>query len=149
MLGVGGEAILWGWIMVEMKILSYNVRGLGSFEKRAEVRNFIREKHSSVVCLQESNLGTVDDFIIKSVWGYVGCEYSYQASMGASGGLLTVWDPLMVEVWCTVTFRHVLIIKGKVRSTGQEFIIANVYAPCDTLAKQELWVRLSQFINDN
>jgi len=54
-----------------------------------------------------------------------------------------------VEVWCTVTFRHVLIIKGKVRSTGQEFIIANVYAPCDTLAKQDLWVRLSQFINDN
>ena len=90
MLGIGGEVVLWGWSMVKMKILSYNARGLGSFEKRAEVRNFIREKHPFVVCLQESKLGMVADYIIKSVWGDVGCEYSYQASVGASRGLLTV-----------------------------------------------------------
>nr|ABD32574.2 Endonuclease/exonuclease/phosphatase [Medicago truncatula] len=132
-----------------MKILSYNVRGLGSFEKRAEVRNFIREKNPFVVCLQESKLSMVDDYIINSIWGNVGCEYSYQASIGASGGLLTVWNPLLVEVWCTITFRYVLIIKVKVLSTDQDFIIANVYAPCDTLAKQDLWVRLSQFLTAN
>lgn len=32
---------MWGWRVVEMKILSYNVRGLGGFEKRAEVRNLV------------------------------------------------------------------------------------------------------------
>jgi len=48
-----------------------------------------------------------------------------------------------------MSYRHVLIIKGKVILTGQDFIIANVYAPCDTNAKQDLWMRLSQFILKN
>ncbi|AES65125.1 endonuclease/exonuclease/phosphatase family protein [Medicago truncatula] len=47
-----------------------------------------------------------------------------------------------------MSYRHIFIIKGKVILTGQDFIIANVYAPCDTIAKQELWVCLSQFILD-
>jgi len=54
-----------------------------------------------------------------------------------------------VEVWCTMRYIHVLIIKGKVILTGQDFIIANVYAPCDTDAKQDLWVCLNQFILEN
>jgi len=57
-----------------------------------------------------------------------------------------MWDSSVVEVWCSLSFRHVLIIKGKVILTGQNFIIVNVYAPCDTSAKQDLWLRLSQFI---
>jgi len=69
--------------------------------------------------------------------------------VGASGGLVTIWDTAVVEVWCKLSFRHVLIIKGRVLSTGKEFIIENVYAPCDTSAKQELWVRLAQFILSN
>lgn len=88
----------------------------------------------------------VDDFIITSLWGSVSCGFSYQASVGASDGLITIWDSSLVEVWCTFNFRHVLIIKGKVLLTGQVFIIAYVYAPCDTTAKQDLWVRLSHFI---
>jgi len=52
-----------------MKVLSYNVRGVGGFEKRAEVRRFTQEKHPFVVCLQESKLGVIDDLTIKSIWG--------------------------------------------------------------------------------
>jgi exonuclease III len=132
-----------------MKVLSYNVRGLGGFEKRAEVRRLIQDKHPFVVCLQESKLSLVEELLVKSLWGSSCFGYSFQASVGASGGLITCWDSSVVEVWCTMSFRHVLIIKGKVLLTGQDFIIANVYAPCDTYAKQELWVCLNQFILDN
>jgi len=41
----------WGRGGVEMKVVSYNVRGLGAFEKREEVRRFIQDKHPYVVCL--------------------------------------------------------------------------------------------------
>lgn len=132
-----------------MKIISYNVRGLGGFEKRAEVRCLVNDKRPFVVCLQESKFSTVDSFSIKSLWGGDSCGFSYQASIGASGGLISMWDTSVVEVWCTMSFRHVLIIKGKVLATGQEFIIANVYAPCDLMRKQDLWLRLSQFILNN
>jgi len=74
----------WGWRVVEMKITSYNVRGLGGFEKRAKVRRFVQDKHLFLVCLQESKLSTVDGFTVKSLWGSEHCGYSYQAFIGAS-----------------------------------------------------------------
>jgi len=52
-----------------MIVLSYNVRGLGGAEKRAEVWQLVREKHPSVLCIQESKLSVVDDLLVKSIWG--------------------------------------------------------------------------------
>jgi len=34
-----------------MKIVSWNVRGLGGFEKRREVRKLVGEKKSSILCI--------------------------------------------------------------------------------------------------
>jgi len=33
-------------VCLSMKIISWNARGLGSFEKKREVRNLVREKKS-------------------------------------------------------------------------------------------------------
>jgi exonuclease III len=43
-----------------MKIVSWNVRGLGRVDKRNEVRKLVREKHPLVVCLQETKLQACD-----------------------------------------------------------------------------------------
>lgn len=52
-----------------MKILSYNVRGLGGGEKRVEVRRLVNEKHPLFLCIQESKLTTINDLLVKSFWG--------------------------------------------------------------------------------
>lgn len=122
-----------------MRLLSYNVRGLGGGEKRGEVRKLVSEKHSFVMCIQESKLGVVDDLMIKLIWGDAACGYSYQPLVGASGGLVTVWDTSCVVVWSTTSFSHVLVIKETVVRSAEDFIIINVYAPCDPMAKGELW----------
>jgi len=91
----------------------------------------------------------VNDFFATAVWGNSSCGYSFQASLGASGGLLTIWDTNVVEVWSTSCFDLALVIRGQVISTGIEFIIVNVYAPCDTTAKQVLWDKLASFVLTN
>ena len=40
-----------GCRLVPMKIITYNVRGLGGFEKRSEVRRLVVEKKPFVLCL--------------------------------------------------------------------------------------------------
>ncbi|GAU23363.1 hypothetical protein TSUD_334100 [Trifolium subterraneum] len=65
---------------------------------------------------------------------------------GASGGLLTLWDSSEVEVWSTESCEHVLWCHGQFTKTGEEFFVANVYAPCDDGAKQGLWDSLSAHI---
>jgi len=48
-----------------------------------------------------------------------------------------------------MSFGHALIIKGKDISTSEEFVIINVYAPCDLEAKKALWDQLSTFAVSN
>ncbi|CAJ2627870.1 unnamed protein product [Trifolium pratense] len=63
--------------------------------------------------------------------------------VGASGGLLTLWDTAEVNVWSSESFENVLWCHGLFVRSGEEFYLANVYAPCDSRAKQILWDSLS------
>jgi len=126
-----------------MKLVSWNVRGLGGVEKRREVRKLVEDKKPLILCLQETKLAVCDDNLSLLMWGDSNHAYSFRPSAGASGGLLTVWDTLEVEVWSTVSQDNVLVIHGKFIRTNEVFYIFNVYAPCDIRAKQQLWGSLS------
>jgi hypothetical protein len=70
------------------------------------------EKNPLVLCIQESKLQVVNDMLIKSVWGDIPCGYSFQKSEGASGSLISVWDASRVNVWASMGFGNVLVVKG-------------------------------------
>ncbi|MCH83336.1 endonuclease/exonuclease/phosphatase family protein [Trifolium medium] len=126
-----------------MKILSWNIRGLGGMEKKKEVRNLVREKNLLFLCLQETKLGVCDDFLCASLWGNSPLGYFFRPSVGASGGLLILWDAVEVEVWYSVSFNHVLMLHGRFLKSNETFSLFNVYALCETMAKQALWVSLT------
>ncbi|MCI74733.1 endonuclease/exonuclease/phosphatase family protein, partial [Trifolium medium] len=46
-------------------------------------------------------------------------------------------------MWSSESHAHVLWCHGRFIRSGEEFYVANVYAPCDPGAKQELWDSLS------
>lgn len=48
--------------------------------------------------------------------------------MGASGGILTSWNPLKVDVWVTMSMENYLVVKGRFIKTNLEFYVAYVYA---------------------
>lgn len=129
-----------------MKVMSYNARGLGGGEKRVEVHRLVQEKYPLVLCIQESKLSKVDDFLIKEIWGDVPCCYSYQPSVGAFVGLVNVWDISLIEVWSSMSFGHVLIINGRVILTSEEVVIFNVYASCELVDKRNLWDKLTSLV---
>jgi len=81
-----------------MKITFWNVRGLGSFEKRKEVWKLVGEKKPYILCLQESKLQMLDGFVCSSLWGSSPHGYLFRSSVCASGGLLIMWKNDVVEV---------------------------------------------------
>lgn len=126
-----------------MKLISWNVRGLGGFEKRKEVRSLVLEKRPFIFCLQETKLQVVDGGVVSSLWGDSHCSFSFRPSCGASGGLLSVWNTSEVEVWSSVSRDHTLIIHGHFIKSNEEFYLFNIYAPCDGAARKLLWDSLS------
>jgi exonuclease III len=119
------------------------VRGLGGLEKRKEVRLLVAEKRPHILCLQETKLTGCDVSVSSSLWGSPDHDYSFRPSVGASGGLLMMWDCSEVEVWSSMSQDHILIIHGRFIRTDEEFYLFNVYAPCDARAKLELWESLT------
>lgn len=82
-------------------------------------------------------------FLCTSLWGPLNHDYSYIPSVGASGGLLNVWDTSEVEVSASSRGDNFLCIHGKFIKSNVEFYLFNVYAACDKRAKQTLWTSLS------
>jgi len=126
-----------------MRLISWNVRGLGALEKRREVRKLVGEKSPLILCLQETKVPVCDVSLCNFLWGDLSHEFSFRPSVGASWGLLTFWDSLEVEVWSSVSQDHMLIVHGRFIRTNEEFYVFNIYAPYEGRAKQELWVALS------
>ncbi|GAU51140.1 hypothetical protein TSUD_411890 [Trifolium subterraneum] len=83
------------------------------FEKRQETCQLVGNQRPFLLCLLERKLQFCDVFIGASIWGKSPHDFSYRPSLGA-------------------------FLKS-----GEEFSVANVYAPCDFGAKQELWNSLS------
>jgi exonuclease III len=136
-----------------MKIFSWNIRGLGGMEKRKEVRKLIGDKRLFVMCIQETKLSVCDDSLCATLWGSSPHGYSFRPSIGASGGLLVLWDMAEVEVWSSGSFNHGLMIHGRFLQSNEEFYLFNIYVPCENSAKQVLWdsllVRLQQLGGKN
>ena len=114
--------------MVVMHIISWNVRGLGGCEKRREVCHMVREKNQYILCLQESKLSVVNDLVGKAIWNDNNVDFSYQPSIGASGGMITLWNRNEVEVWLSFNMEHVLGVQGRFLKIGEKFTLLNVYA---------------------
>lgn len=83
-----------------MKILSYNIRGLGDHSKKLDLRQMIRFLCPAIICIQET-LSSVAQAItyfldICPAWHSTGVD-----AIGHSGGLLSMWD-----LWRVVFHAH-------------------------------------------
>ncbi|KAL8516188.1 hypothetical protein ACS0TY_014749 [Phlomoides rotata] len=75
-----------------MKILSYNIRGVGGMTKKKEVRKLIKELKVDCCCIQETKLERMDDRMVRRLWGTGNSDWAFKPSEGNSGGLLTIWN---------------------------------------------------------
>ena len=82
---------------MNLKILSWNVRGLNEEGKRLKIHNLLRTWRADIVCLQETKLEWVTRGLVRSIWSCPYIDRLYLGSKGASGGILLMWDRRVVE----------------------------------------------------
>jgi exonuclease III len=73
-------------------ILCWNIRGLNATDKHDAVRNKIEESGCSIICLQETKLQSVDMHIVKKFTPRRYDKFDFVPSLGASGGILVIWN---------------------------------------------------------
>lgn len=75
-----------------MKILSYNVRGLGSRAKCRDVGEIIKKRRVDFCMIQESKKEEMDELTCKLIWNDGNISWAHRGSVGRSSGILSIWN---------------------------------------------------------
>jgi exonuclease III len=78
-------------------IISWNVRGLNDGAKRLCVCNLLHLWKVDIVCLQETKVAEVNQAFINSLWRCRHVDWVCHNSIGASGGIILMWNTRVVE----------------------------------------------------
>lgn len=61
--------------------------------ERKFVKQLIKKERIQLLCVQETNKEVMDNCLCSSLWGDGELEWVALPSLGASRGLLCIWDP--------------------------------------------------------
>ncbi|KAL7247789.1 hypothetical protein ACSBR2_002659 [Camellia fascicularis] len=121
-----------------MKLMSWNIKGLGRSEKRRKIRNIVQQRMVDVLFLQETKKTGVSEELVKSVWPYDDMKYMSIDVDGLSGGILCVWKSSVFSLAKCCSTRNFIILSGTILPCFN-CVFINVYAPNDVARRGVVW----------
>ena len=82
---------------MNLKIISWNVRGLNDSRKCLIVKNLLREWKCDVICLQETKLTGLDRQTVGNLWSCPFVDWVALDAVQTAGGILLMWDRRVLE----------------------------------------------------
>ncbi|KAL8493332.1 hypothetical protein ACS0TY_024521 [Phlomoides rotata] len=136
-----GEEVVeeWRYKLFIMKVMSFNVRGLGKKMKRKEIRRMIHNNGIEMCCIQETKMEKTESWIGRELWGRSNYDWVYRDAEGRSGGLISIWNSGVFSKSSSWHTKGLLVVKGRWLEDSSVMLILNVYAPCNTTEKVQLW----------
>jgi exonuclease III len=126
-------------VLIKLKILSWNVRGINELDKRLRIKWLIRDWKVDLVCLMETKMEVITRAVVRSLWGCQHVDWCYMETSGASGGILIMWDRRAMEKVDECVGRYTLDVS--LRNAYDHFLWAfgGVYGPNDDGEMRVLW----------
>ena len=111
-------------------VLSWNIRWINSESKLLAIRNAIDISGCSVLCIQETKWESFDLVFIKSFCPKRFDKFVFAPSIGASGGILTVWNSSVFvgTPWHVESFA--VGVSFVSTQSNDSWNLVNVYGPC-------------------
>lgn len=111
----------------KMRVLNWNVRGLGCVKKINVVRDVIRTSRCDIVCFQETKWNKYDlSYYFRLLPSFFETNCVTLHAEGTAGGCLVAWkrEYELISSWAT---RHTVTVVLKQRSTGNMAAVTLVY----------------------
>ncbi|KAK9002977.1 hypothetical protein V6N11_060551 [Hibiscus sabdariffa] len=113
-----------------MRVLSWNVRGLGAAPKQKVVREIFRKHKCTFLLLQETKLESISDTFMSKLWFDDQFRFAFAPAVGKSGGIMVIWNSVrfaMEEVH--VASRFISVVGSWVMEQWRGGVVG-VYSPC-------------------
>ncbi|KAL5157811.1 C2 and GRAM domain-containing protein [Glycine soja] len=118
--------------------------GLGRKVKWAAVRRLVRKHKVDILCIQETKKKQIDKPMCQALWGDMDVVWEFQPAVNTAGGLLCIWNEQTFKVERRVKGTGYILLEGVWTQKNQRLFIVNIYSPCDSQNKRELWESLMQ-----
>ena len=112
-----------------VRMLSWNVRGLNDINKRAMLKNVLREWHCDLICLQETKLEDVNFNVVRSIWGNHHVGFSVLKARGAAGGVLVLWNANMFHLFDSLIGDFSITCFLHMRDGSVSWAFTGIYGP--------------------
>lgn len=112
-----------------MKIISWNVKGLGGVEKCRKVKECVEKHKLDIVGLQETKKEVLTSRLLGSVVGKDLFEWCGLPANGTVGGIVCVWNPVTVRKVREIIGNFSVSILLKDSQLGVEWLFTGVYGP--------------------
>jgi exonuclease III len=107
-------------VLMKLKILSWNVRGINELDKRLRIKGLIRDWKVDLVCLMETKMEVITRVVVRSLWGCQHVDLCYMGTSRVSGGILIMWDRRAVEKVDEYVGRYTLVVS--LRNADDNFL---------------------------
>lgn len=78
--------------MNSLSILNWNIKGIGNYATRSNLRNLTVKHNPSMISIQEIKINELTDNYKDSIWPFLDRRWIQSSSDGLFGGLLISWD---------------------------------------------------------
>lgn len=125
-----------------MKVLSWNVRGMGNPQRRMVIIEVLSFNKVQIAMIQESKLSSMSDKIQRETWGGRFCKCVCVDAVDSAGGIILLWD------YCTNTVLDIYYGKFSVSawvedsSNNSRWFVTSVYGPHSSQRPMDLWKEL-------
>lgn len=119
------------------KVLCWNIKGINSQLKWDALRNKIVESWCDIICIQETKRELFDLNYVKNFCPPSFDCFEYLPSVGASGGVITIWKSQCFTDTLAFMNEFSLSVEFASKHNNQTWVLTNVYAPCTSEGKRE------------
>lgn len=131
---------------MKIRILSWNVRGLCSADRRAIVKAAFDSWSPDIIMLQETRCCSVNSELIREVWSNCFCNLEVLLADESAGGILLMWDRRVVEKLDSSIGFFTISVLSRNTEDSQEWALAGVYGPNDSQLQRNLWSELDDVV---
>ena len=115
---------------IKLELVCWNVRGLNNPAKKKALREFADSVHPAIFCIQETKREAFDLAFIKTFYPKRFDKFVFAPSLGASGGIITIWNSSVFvgTPWYVDSF--VVGVSFVATQSSDCWKLVNVYGPC-------------------
>ena len=83
---------------MNLKLMSWNVRGANDSNKRKLIKSFVRKQKVDLLCIQETKIQLMSERVVKSLGARIFLDWRALEAFGSTGGVLICWDKRSIEI---------------------------------------------------